>query len=195
MKRLVIFFLFLLSAITDPAFGQSSNGKTDIDDVDIVSLHISAALNLNPSCDDEKIGGGAGADVEWRFVPWAGIGLGAGYSMEMARFERGWRITDVDSGTWKYDQRLSFVNVPLRLYVHPLDWLTLDAGIQWSYVADKGSAKGLSSTCWSVPFGVSFGTKHRLFLRYQTRLGNIMESGVKGEVYSNPLSIGFGIRL
>ena len=195
MKRLNIFLFFLLSAIAEPALSQSSNGNPDFGDVDIVSFRINGALNLNPSCDDEKIGGGAGADVEWRFVPRVGIGLGAGYSSEMAHIETAWRIVEGAYGASKHDQRLSFINVPLRLYVHPTDWLTLDAGIQWSYVADKGSVKGLSRTCWSVPFGVCFGSKYHLFLRYQPRLGNMMESNGNGEVKSSPLSIGFGIKI
>ena len=199
MKKTSLLLFFLLTALARPACGQpaSTGGAADDDDGTSVNLYISGAMSLNPSCSDEKLGGGGAIDAEWQFSPWLGFGLGAGYSSEAVRLETsqrlssGWPVTT----TFMTDKKLSLVNVPLRLYVHPAEWLTLNVGLQWSYIVGDASIKDISHSCLSLPFGISFGSRHHFFIRYQPRLGGLAKSGTNSTIKSDQLLLGVGISI
>ena len=199
MKKIQILLFFLLTAMAKPACGQPAitDRASDGDDVRSVNLYISGAMSLNPSCSDEKLGGGGVIDVEWRFSPWLGAGIGGGYSSEAVHCEETWKFSNYwpYSNTSKLDERLSLVNVPLRLYVHPAEWLTLDAGLQWSYIVSDASIKDISHSCLSLPFGISLGSRHHFFIRYQPRMTGMAKSGANVAVQSSQLLLGVGISL
>ena len=199
MMKKTLLLLFLLTTLAKPACGQPAitDGAADNGDGRSVNLYISGAMSLNPSCSDEKLGGGGVIDVEWQFSPWLGVGIGGGYSSEAVHYEATWKFSNYwpYSNTSKHDDRLSLVNVPLRLYVHPAEWLTLDAGLQWSYIVGDASIKDVSHSCLSLPFGISFGSRHHFFIRYQPRLGGLVKSGTNSTIKSNQLLLGVGISI
>ena len=199
MKKTSLLLFFLLVAMSKPACSQPAitGGAADDDDGTSVNLYISGALSLNPSCSDEKLGGGGVIDVEWQFSPWLGVGIGGGYSSEAVHCEETWKFSNnwPYSNTSKLDDRLSLVNVLLRLYVHPTEWLTLDAGLQWSYIVGVASIKDIGHSCLSLPLGISFGRKHHFFIRYQPRMGDLVKSGANVKVQSNQFLLGVCIGL
>jgi hypothetical protein len=196
-KTITAFMFFLLSVIVMPVYGQTA-GSVQADKFDDeVIFRISGGLNYNSSCDKKKFGAGAGLDVEWQFMPMVGLGLGVGYSSDAICYKKerdSWYILP-PSEPLKSDSKLSMINVPLRLYFHPLEWLTFDIGLQWSCVTSGTSGNGIDHTCLSLPLGASIGSTHHLFVRYLPRLGNSLKTSNMGHVDSDLLLFGVGIRL
>ena len=194
--RLALLHLVLL-VIGMPVYSQTySSTPTDQEWNSKVSVFISGAVNYNPSCNEKKFGGGAGLEMEWQPVPWLGVGIGAGYSSENVYIEEKSDFSyNWSPWVYKYDSNLSLINVPLRLYAHPVEWLRLDVGIQWSYIIDKGSAKEIDRHAFSCPLGISFGSSHRIFVRYQPRLDNLMKDEKKYSTSSSPFLLGVNLQL
>lgn len=125
-----------------------------------------------------------------------GIGAGLGYSTERMSIHHyvGYNLPS------KFNYRVSFINAPLRLYYHPAEWLAFDAGLQWSFIVGnvpnrlKGKANRVSL---SLPIGVSFGSKHCLYIGVQPRLNHTMEDSLDGadDVDSSQLLLGIRIIL
>ena len=192
----LLLFVCLLSVIVVPAYGQRASSR-QVDNDDEIRLYFSGALNYNSSCDEKKIGAGAGLDMEWKFMPMVGMGLGVGYSSDAAYYESGRDPSFIVSPQTRdnNDFKLSMINVPLRLYFHPKEWLTLDAGLQWSCITGNTSGKKIDHSCLSLPLGVSIGSTHHLFVRFQPRLNKLLKGDDDGKMNSNLLLFGIGIRL
>jgi len=195
MKSLLFCFICLFLTISIPMYSQPTDVTDNNNAEKPLSLSLSTAISYTPSCSKEKLGLSYGIDSEWCFLPWMGAGIGTSFMSESASWEDCGLSSDNIMVYWKTDQRLGTINFPLRLYLHPARWLTIDAGIQLSHVVSGSRIKGLSRTCWSVPFGMSFGKKYRFFFRYQPRLGDMMKSGENGRIKCDMLLFGFGIGL
>jgi len=192
-KNIRIIVCALLLTVTGSVMAQDDDSK--------LSLYVNVGMRYNPKCVDEKIGAGVGIDAEWKFLRWIGLGTGVSYSTEtMCQYEN-WEfhMNGASRDVWeeKIDYRMSFVNVPLRLYFHPTKWLTLDAGLQWSIIAshipDRMEKMGRVSL--SMPFGVSIGSRNSLFVGFQPRLNNTLEEDLDDGIESSQLLVGVKINL
>lgn len=195
MTRTYAWIVVLLLASAGFASGQTTGSVADLDDVNTLGLGIRGMINCNLSCDKDKLGCEVGLDAEWRCLPRVGVGIGAAFSSESVRYEWSQSPTRDVLMSSKNDKKVSLFNIPLRVYIHPTDRLTFDVGLQWGYVVKDGSIKGMRNTCWSLPFGLSFGDKYRFMLRYQPYLIGMMRSGESSKLYSDLLLLGFGIIL
>ena len=192
-----LFLFCLLSVIVAPAYGQTAGSRQADNDYDEIRFYFSGLLNYNSSCDEKKIGAGAGLEMEWQFKTVTGVGLGIGYSSDAAFYEGGRPSTIIMPPRIrnKKDFKLSMINVPLRLYLHAQEWLTFDIGLQWSCITGNTSGKEIYHSCLSLPLGVSIGSTHHLFVRYQPCLNKLLKGDDDGKMNSNLLLFGVGIRL